>query len=248
MSPHYTDPTVPVYNCKGRLQAELIKSFLEAQNIPTILSGEALGSIYGFTEGGLGLVQVLVNKADELKARELLLAMQDGAFENEQLAACPTGCEILGPQSKSLDDESLDERKKVLFLCATNTSLSQFAEAIVNNDCWEKWVAFSAGIQPGAEVHPLVMGVLEENGIFHQGEPKPVGEFENALFDLVITLDESTRQACPAWLDSSKREYIGFDDPSTAKGTKAEPLPAFHRAFSLIRATIPHVLENFRSD
>ena len=42
------------------LQAELLKSFLEAQEIPTQLFQEGAGKAMGLTVGPLGLVQVLV--------------------------------------------------------------------------------------------------------------------------------------------------------------------------------------------
>ena len=70
MTPHQEDWT-PVYNCKGRLQGEMTKAFLEAQGIPALLSQEPLGAIYGFTAGELGLVQVLVPGEKLKQAKKL---------------------------------------------------------------------------------------------------------------------------------------------------------------------------------
>lgn len=57
----------------GRLEAELLKSFLEAEGIPVELFQEAVGHhIYPVTLDGLGRVQVFVPK-EHLDAARLLL-------------------------------------------------------------------------------------------------------------------------------------------------------------------------------
>jgi arsenate reductase len=244
---HQQEEWTVVYNCKGRLQGEMTKAFLEAQGIPALLSQEPLGAIYGFTAGELGLVQVLVSPENETKAQELLQAMNAGDFQDERLAACPTGCEVLGPQSRSIDDESLDQRKKVLFLCTGNSARSQMAEAIVNNDCWQDWVAYSAGTHPSGFVHPLTLRVLTENGIFHQGESKSVDVFKDANFDLVITVCDNAREECPLWLGKGRKLHVGFEDPAAVEGTEPERLAAFQTTFELMRAAIPAVLSQYLS-
>ncbi len=51
----------------GMPQAELLKSYLEARQIPTVLSQEALGSVIGLTVGPLSEVQVMV-RAEQFQA------------------------------------------------------------------------------------------------------------------------------------------------------------------------------------
>jgi len=61
----------------GRLQAELLQSFLEANGIPVELFQEAVGHhIYPVTMDGLGRVQVFVPKQRAPKARLLLAEFQ----------------------------------------------------------------------------------------------------------------------------------------------------------------------------
>jgi hypothetical protein len=57
----------------GRLEADLLKSFLEANEIPVELFQEAVGHhIYPVTLDGLGRVQVFVPKDRAAEAHQLL--------------------------------------------------------------------------------------------------------------------------------------------------------------------------------
>lgn len=57
----------------GRLEADLLKSYLEAYEIPVELFQESVGQhIYPVTLDGLGLVQVFVPKEKAAAARLLL--------------------------------------------------------------------------------------------------------------------------------------------------------------------------------
>ena len=64
---------------QGRLEAELVESFLEAHGIDVELFQEAVGhTIYPVTVDGLGLVQVFVAKSRIEEARQLLEIFQKG--------------------------------------------------------------------------------------------------------------------------------------------------------------------------
>jgi len=57
----------------GRIEAELIKSYLEAHGITTELFQEAIGHyIYPTTLDGMGRVQIFVSKENALEARKLI--------------------------------------------------------------------------------------------------------------------------------------------------------------------------------
>ena len=47
---------ISVYKAHGRLEGEMVKAFLEANGVRSIISQEAAGSIYGLTLGDLGIV------------------------------------------------------------------------------------------------------------------------------------------------------------------------------------------------
>ena len=68
----------------GRLDAEAIKSLLEAEGIPVELFQEAVGHhIYPVTVDGLGKVQIFVPKAKIAEAREWLSHYQESNSEQE---------------------------------------------------------------------------------------------------------------------------------------------------------------------
>ncbi len=62
---------VEVYTTYGELQAQVIRSKLEASGIRAIFQNEALGTL-GFVMDGLGEFHILVAEQDEQAAREIL--------------------------------------------------------------------------------------------------------------------------------------------------------------------------------
>lgn len=62
----------------GRIEAELIKSYLEAHGIATELFQEAVGHfIYPTTIDGMGRVQIFVSKDNTREARKLIKEYQE---------------------------------------------------------------------------------------------------------------------------------------------------------------------------
>jgi len=107
-------------------------------------------------------------------------------------------------------------KRKVLFLCTSNSCRSQMAEAIVNTRMGDRWEAVSAGTHPSGHIHPKALAALEEINITHRGVSKCVDEFRDVNFDLVITVCNSAAEACPAWLGKGARVHHGFPDPAEA--------------------------------
>lgn len=231
---------VTVYKAHGKLEAESIKGFLEAQGISAYLDSNPLGLIYGLTVGDLGEVGVMVSVNHETNARELLQAVENGEFEDEVLLGSPQGMEA----NVEEPEEQEDHRKRVLFLCTGNSCRSQMAEAIVNHYLPKEWVAFSAGSEPSGHVHPFAEKVIRDSGIDHQGYSKPIDEFLGQDFDVVITLCDSAREACPLWLKKGAIIHLGFADPALFEGTDEQKLRVFEDTFEAIRATVFACLEN----
>ena len=67
----------------GRLEADMIKSYLEAEGIAVEMFQEAVGRIYAMTIDGLGRVQLFVPKTQIAEARELIQAYQQGTTQTE---------------------------------------------------------------------------------------------------------------------------------------------------------------------
>lgn len=70
---------VVVWEAAHRMEAEIVAGRLASEGIPTIIRGEALGAIYGFTTGSLAAAEVLVPAALAEKA----LAILDNEVEAE---------------------------------------------------------------------------------------------------------------------------------------------------------------------
>jgi hypothetical protein len=63
---------VTVYVAMGRMEAELVRGRLSAENIPSLLAYESVGQTFGLTIDGLGQVRVQVPSRFAEAAKELL--------------------------------------------------------------------------------------------------------------------------------------------------------------------------------
>ena len=78
-----TPNLVTVFTAAGQMQASLIKSFLEAHGIPTLVVQESAGVVYGLTVGLMGNAEILVAEEHAQEARELLEAMERGELTTD---------------------------------------------------------------------------------------------------------------------------------------------------------------------
>ena len=61
----------------GMMEAEIIKTKLQSQDIPAVLTFESAGRLFGITMNGLGKVKVLVPEADFSRAKKILAQIED---------------------------------------------------------------------------------------------------------------------------------------------------------------------------
>ncbi len=85
-----TTPYVLVYTANGMLDAEMIRSFLETASIPSILSHESAGTVFGLTLGPLGEVQVMVPADKFEEAKNILDAMEQGKYNQTDSSEAET--------------------------------------------------------------------------------------------------------------------------------------------------------------
>jgi arsenate reductase len=129
-------------------------------------------------------------------------------------------------------------KKRVLFVCTSNSARSQMAEALVNHDLGERFEAFSAGTDPKAP-HPLAIRVLAEIGIDHSvARSKSIDEFAGQAFDVVLTLCAAANETCPVFFGGVRRGHLSFEDPAKAEGTEEERLAVFRRVRDEIRTQV----------
>jgi arsenate reductase len=71
---------------------------------------------------------------------------------------------------------------------------------------------------------------------------KPISEFSGQPFDLVITVCDNAREACPVFPGAKEQLHWPFDDPAHAQGTTEQQLVVFRRVRDEIAATIRNYL------
>jgi arsenate reductase len=136
--------------------------------------------------------------------------------------------------------------KKVLFVCIHNSARSQMAEAFMNKHGKGKFVAESAGLEPG-KLNPDVVKVMREIGIDISGnKTKDVYEFskEGREYDYVITVcDEASGERCPYFPGGGKRLNWSFEDPSSLKGYEDEKLNKIRNIRDEIESKVKKLIE-----
>ena len=131
-------------------------------------------------------------------------------------------------------------RKRVLILCTGNSCRSQMAEAWVRHDLGDRWEVASAGTQPAASVHPLAVRVMSEVGVdISEARPKHWAPYLDQRWDLVVTVCDSAREACPVFPGARRTVHDSIPDPiGHGHGDPEVTLEAFREVRDLIRRRI----------
>lgn len=135
--------------------------------------------------------------------------------------------------------------KRALILCTGNSCRSQMAEAFLNYFGEGRLEAQSAGTRPSAEVHPLAVEVMREEGLdISFARPKSVDEFIGQDFDYVITVCDNARETCPIFSGKvGQKLHIGFEDPAEAVGPEEEIIAKFREIRDQIKAKFKEFAE-----
>jgi len=115
----------------------------------------------------------------------------------------------------------------VLVLCTGNSCRSQMAEVLLNHDLAGQVRALSAGTKPQPKVADGAIAALKEAGLNTDGlHPKDIDAVMNETIDLVVTVCDNAREACPIFprpisQGSIPSIHLPFHDPH------GEPLASF---------------------
>jgi arsenate reductase len=117
------------------------------------------------------------------------------------------------------------------------------AEYLWNEIGAGRWQAHSAGSNPAGYVHPLAIEAMRELGQDLAGaESDHVDRFVGESIDLVVTVCDSAKEACPALPGVKQTLHWPFNDPAEATGTDDEKLVVFREVRDQIRKRIADYL------
>lgn len=123
----------------------------------------------------------------------------------------------------------------VLFVCDRNSARSIMAEALLNRFSDGRFRAFSAGLEPDNELHPLALEMLKGSGISVANlKPKSIREFMSASapkMDFVIYMGKENDSVLKGLPGNPLRARWGISDPIVGEGDAVAPKFAFRRSF-----------------
>jgi arsenate reductase len=126
-------------------------------------------------------------------------------------------------------------KRRVLILCTGNSCRSQMGEGWVRHELGDKVEVYSAGTQP-SRVHPFAIAVMAEAGVdIASHRSKSLSEFWGQPFDLVVTVCDSAKEACPMFAGAAKQLHESFPDPAGFTGAEEEVIEKFREVRDLIR-------------
>jgi arsenate reductase len=136
---------------------------------------------------------------------------------------------------------SPNTKTRVIFLCSLNSARSQMAEALLRYYGGDRFEAFSAGLQPEAEINPYARRVMEEIGISLHGQyPKHVREYMGRVhFGYCIVVCSMAEENCPtSYPCVGERLYWPFQDPTALIGNEDHTLAKFREVRDQIQNRI----------
>ena len=132
---------------------------------------------------------------------------------------------------------------RILILCTGNSARSQMAEALLRRDGAGRVEVVSAGSRPAAAVHPLAIAALAEVDIAWEGRVlRCLDGLEHERWDVVITVCDNAREACPYFPGQPLLVHWGMPDPAEATGSAAERLQVFRVAREVLQRRISALL------
>lgn len=113
------------------------------------------------------------------------------------------------------------------------------AEALFESLSDGEWQAESAGSKPSGYVHPLAIRAMSELDVdISANESKHVDQFADQPFDLVVTVCDNAKEACPVFPGAKLTLHWPFDDPADATGDEEEKMVMFRRVRDEIKTKI----------
>jgi protein-tyrosine-phosphatase len=116
----------------------------------------------------------------------------------------------------------MTDRPTVLFLCIHNSGRSLAARVLLDHYAQGHLRVESAGSEPGSELNPSVVAVLEERGLDPSQEfPKPLTAETARTADVIVTM--GCGDTCPVY---PGKRYLDWelDDPAGLTVEQVRPI------------------------
>lgn len=129
-----------------------------------------------------------------------------------------------------------NDTRKILVVCTGNRARSQMAEGWLNHFGGGRLTVRSAGTEPKG-VHPLAIELMNEAGVDLTGHTSEhVDAYRNEHFDVVVTVCDSAKEACPVFPNADRQVHQSFEDPDRPGIAKSDQRRLFTRIRDEIRA------------
>lgn len=136
---------------------------------------------------------------------------------------------------------------RVLFVCIHNSARSQMAETLLNTLAGDRFLAESAGLEPGT-LNPIAVEAMREVGIdISRNQTKSVFDLlkqKHSYQYLITVCDETSAERCPSFPGNSQKLHWSFKDPSLFTGTYEEKLTKIRELRDAIKVQIKQWLKN----
>ncbi|OGD72373.1 MAG: hypothetical protein A2Y64_00025 [Candidatus Coatesbacteria bacterium RBG_13_66_14] len=127
---------------------------------------------------------------------------------------------------------------RLLFLCTGNSCRSQMAEGFARNLFGDRVEAASAGTEPAGRVNPLAVEAMRRLGVdISAARAKGLDDLPDPRFDLVVTVCDRAREACPL-MPGARMLHWDIPDPAAFRGTAEERREFFARTAEDIRVRV----------
>ena len=137
-------------------------------------------------------------------------------------------------------------KKKVLFICTGNACRSQIAHGLLNELANSDFEVFSAGSHP-SKVHPISIAVMEEIGLdISKYTSDHIDDYLNKDIDIVITVCDNAKNACPTFSENVNRIHWSIDDPFKNWNFDLNQLSTFRETREEIKSRLLKFIQEYK--